>query len=600
MRIAIDARLNAYRRGGIPQYTRFLLTSMAEIAREDQFISLQHRDMLRPLAVAQNVTRRTVYTPPHHRLEQWSLPVEVTLARPHVFHTPDFIAPVRRPFPAVATIHDLAFMHYPDILDDAARAYYGQVKTSSHRADSIIAVSEATRQDIVQFLDLSPEQIHVIYEAAAPVFRPIDLRISEARVLNGTPVAAGSFMLFVSTLEPRKNIPTLLRALRICLDRQPSRPYFLIIAGGRGWRDDGIFSAVRDLRLADHVLFAGNVGQYDLRWLYNACQFYINPSLYEGFGLPLLEAMACGAACLASATSSLPEIGGDAVIYVPPLDVEMWADSIEALWDNTEQQDELSRLGRARSQRFSWVRAARETLRVYQHAVSVADEGGVAKQTKPVSPPPRSSLPYAGPGAIIPYPSISEEFTPYFNGDTPIRIGMPSQHQPIRIFTHARNEARPAGTNLAIERTFIATESPKLITPKHNKTSDETTTLVDTPEQSQDETTLLVGKNPLPEAENELSDITPSSIETPVQDMARAGSARRLAVLREAQQVVPEPTTQTPPPMHNNNHKTRYRRTFHLPKSYRHKRNNHAYKFVTAKSHTVAKRRWRNKRKRVS
>lgn len=242
MRIAIDARLNAYRRGGIPQYTRFLLTSMAEIAREDQFISLQHRDMLRPLAVAQNVLRRTIYTPPHHRFEQWSLPVEVTFARPHVFHAPDFIAPLRRTFPAVATIHDLAFMHYPDILDDAARAYYSRVKASSHRADSIIAVSEATRQDIVQFLDLPPEQIHVIYEAAAPIFRPMDLRTSEARVLNGIPIAAGSFMLFVSTLEPRKNIPTLLRALRICLDRQPSRSYFLVIAGGRGWRDDGIFT----------------------------------------------------------------------------------------------------------------------------------------------------------------------------------------------------------------------------------------------------------------------------------------------------------------------------------------------------------------------
>jgi len=131
-------------------------------------------------------------------------------------------------------------------------------------------------------------------------------------------------VLFVSTLEPRKNLPTLLQALRICIDRRPEAGYRLVIVGRRGWRDDAIFQAARDLKLADHVLFTGGVGQYDLRWLYNACRLYINPSLYEGFGLPLLEAMACGAPCLAAATSSLPEIGGEAAIYVPPLEAEQW------------------------------------------------------------------------------------------------------------------------------------------------------------------------------------------------------------------------------------------------------------------------------------
>src|SRR5204863_7825134 len=113
--------------------------------------------------------------------------------------------------------------------------------------------------------------------------------------------------------------------------------YLLVVAGGRGWRDQAIFDTARDLRLGDHVLFAGSVGQYDLRWLYNACRFYVNPSLYEGFGLPLLEAMACGAACLAAATSSLPETGGDAALYIPPLDAGLWADAIEAPRDDQER-----------------------------------------------------------------------------------------------------------------------------------------------------------------------------------------------------------------------------------------------------------------------
>lgn len=399
MRIAIDTRLNAYRRGGIPQYTRQLLTSLAEIAPGEEFISLQHREMLRPLAVAPNVVRRTIYTPPHHRLEPWTLPLELLFVRPQVLHFPDFVAPIRRPCPAVVTIHDLAFMHYPGILDDEARAFYSQVLTNTERSDAIIAVSEATRQDVVQFLDIPVEQVHVIYEAAAPVYRPMEMRGGEARVLNGKPVAEGSFMLFVSTLEPRKNLTTLLEALRICVDRRPDRPYKLVVIGGRGWHDEPIFATIRDLRLADYVLLAGSVGHYDLRWLYNACRFYINPSLYEGFGLPLLEAMACGAACLASATSSLPEIGGDAAIYVPALDPQQWADAIEALWDDEDRQQELGRIGLARAQRFSWTKAARETLKVYRE---VAERRERPVTAQPTAAPPRRFAEPPHPTVVMP------------------------------------------------------------------------------------------------------------------------------------------------------------------------------------------------------
>jgi glycosyltransferase involved in cell wall biosynthesis len=387
MRIAIDARLNAYRQGGIPQYTRQLLTALADVARDDhQFISLQHREHLRPLAVAPNVARRTVLTPPHHRYEPWAFPLEVLLAWPDVLHCPDFIAPVHRPCPAVVTIHDLAFLHYPELLEETAREYYSQVKSNAARADAIIAVSETTRQDIAQFLDIPIEEIVVIHEAAAPLYGSIELRDGEARVLGSTPVAADTFMLFVSTLEPRKNLPMLLQALRICLDRRPDRAYRLVVAGSRGWRDELIFQAARDLRLGDNVLFVGPVGQYDLRWLYNACRMYINPSLYEGFGLPLMEAMACGAACLAAATASLPEIGGNAALYIPPLDPGLWADAIEALWDDQERRAELGRLGCAQAQRFSWKRAARETLKVYQQVAERAHRHAAPAHASPRAP----------------------------------------------------------------------------------------------------------------------------------------------------------------------------------------------------------------------
>lgn len=388
MRIALDARLNAYRRGGIPQYTRQLLTALADIAPDDRLISLQHHEMQRQLVVAPNVERRTIWTPPHHRFERWSLPMELLPLRADVLHFPDFIAPRLRPCPAVVTIHDLAFLRYPEILDDSARSFYSQVRASALRAQGIIAVSEATRQDIVQMLDIPPEDVTVIYEAAAPLYRRLDLRPGEVRLLNGQAIAEGAFLLFVSTLEPRKNLPTLLRALRLCIDRRPDIPYRLVVVGARGWRDEPIFQTARDLKLDDYVLFAGSVGQYDLRWLYNACRIYINPSLYEGFGLPLLEAMACGAPCIAAATSSLPEIGGDAVLYVPPSEVELWADTIGELWDDQERRSELGRLGRVRAQRFSWIHAARETRALYQRA----SERGAWRPVRP-HPPARTAPP---------------------------------------------------------------------------------------------------------------------------------------------------------------------------------------------------------------
>lgn len=392
MRIAIDARLNAYRTGGIPQYTRQLMAALADCAVDDQIISLQYREHLRPLVIAPNVSRHPVYTPPHHRFERWTLPLELLLVRPHVLHLPDFIAPRHRSCPTVVTVHDLAFLRYPDILDSAATAYYRQVGDSASRADAVIAVSETTREDMAQFLDLPPERIDVIYEAAAPIYTPITLRSGETRVLAGTPVEAQSFMLFVSTLEPRKNLPSVLRALRVCLDRRPDRAYRLIVAGARGWRDEEVFSTVRDLHLDEHVLFTGRVGQYDLRWLYNACRFYVNPSLYEGFGLPLLEAMACGAACLASSSASLPEIGGDAVAYIPPLDIGAWADAIEMLWDDEERRETMGRLARARAGQFSWQRAARETLAVYRRAVTGASRPTPAPIAVPASLPPSDRL----------------------------------------------------------------------------------------------------------------------------------------------------------------------------------------------------------------
>jgi glycosyltransferase involved in cell wall biosynthesis len=369
MRFGIDARLNAYRQGGIAQYTRQLLVALAATAPDDTFLALQHHSQQRPLALAPNVRRAAMVTPPHNRFEQLSLPIELLPRRLDLLHCPDFIAPRWRPCPAVVTIHDLAFMHFPEILDAEARRFYGQVRAAAHDANAVITVSEATRRDIVQLLELDEGRVSVIYEAADPRFAPALVPNRERRPVNGHELVAGEFMLFMSTIEPRKNLETLLRALRVCLDREPRAGFVLAAAGSRGWLDEPIYALARELRLEGSVVFLGQVSAEDQVWLYNACRLYLNPSLYEGFGLPALEALACGAPALVADTSSLPEIVGDAARLLPPRDVAAWAGAIGELWADEGARAELSRRGPERAATFSWRRAARETLAVYRRAV---------------------------------------------------------------------------------------------------------------------------------------------------------------------------------------------------------------------------------------
>jgi glycosyltransferase involved in cell wall biosynthesis len=402
VQIGIDARLNAYRRGGIPQYTRQLLTALAALSPADSFVALQHPEHLRPIVVAPNVRRRTIYTPPHHRLEQVTLPVELLPLRLSLLHSPDFIPPLRRPCPAVTTIHDLAFMRYPEILDDAARRYYSQARQAVHGAEGVIAVSQATRNDIVELLDLDPARVDVIYEAAAPAFQPRQLEAHEEREVNGRLLRAGDFILFVSTLEPRKNLPMLLQALRISLDRSPKTPYRLVVVGARGWRYDAIFATVATLRLAPHVDFLDSVTQSDLIWLYNACRIFAMPSIYEGFGLPLLEAMACGAPALASDVSSLPEIAGDGARLLPPDDPDAWAGAIHALWKDDQLRAQLAHAALARAATFSWQQAARETLALYRRIALVGRARNVA--------PPASPLQQGRPPATPEAPLVADVF----------------------------------------------------------------------------------------------------------------------------------------------------------------------------------------------
>ena len=366
--IAIDARLNAYRMGGIAQYTRKLLEHLAWLAPYEHFLAFEHRKATAPLVTAPNVKRARLWTPPHHRFEQLSLPLEMGIRRPRLLHSPDFIPPLRRTFPAVITVHDLAFKLFPEILDSAAKLYYGQIEQAIASADAIIADSHATAADMTNLLNVDPARIDVIHLATD--MQPVAITPHETRTLGGTPWQAQQFMVFVSTLEPRKNIPMLLKAVRVALDRKPSAGYRLALAGSRGWLDDEIWATIRELRLAEVVTFIEKPSDEEVRWLLSACRLYVNPSRYEGFGLPALEAMACGAACLVADTSSLPEVVGDSAMLIPPDDIQAWADAIERVWHDDDLHQHLQHGGTQRAAQFSWRTTAEHTYKVYQRVLA--------------------------------------------------------------------------------------------------------------------------------------------------------------------------------------------------------------------------------------
>jgi glycosyltransferase involved in cell wall biosynthesis len=364
MRIGIDARLVHYQRAGIAQYTLRLLQGLAQIRGDDEFVVLQHHRDREPYIEEKGFTRCPAYTPSHHRLESYLLALELIPLGLDVFHSPDFIPPRKTRYKCVITVHDLNFLVYPHFLTSDAARYYGQIDQAVRRADRIIAVSESTRRDIVRLIGAPENKISVIYEGANPIFRPLDNKEELREGLRQKYGFSGDFILFVSTIEPRKNIPTLIRAFRQLLDDY-HLDASLVLAGREGWKVDEVFATIEELKVEDRVFCLGRVPTADLVSLYNTARAFAFPSFYEGFGLPPLEAMACGTPVVVSNVSSLPEVVGDAGLMVDPEEVEELTVALWRLMSDEDLRKDLIDKGLRRASRFSHEKMARETLAVY-------------------------------------------------------------------------------------------------------------------------------------------------------------------------------------------------------------------------------------------
>lgn len=376
MRIAIDYTPAIQQEAGIGRYTRDLIRAAVSLDSAHEFVLLGPYGAQPPswLTGYPRVRWTTLPAPSRamgalwHRLK-FPAPAEWITGPVDLFHAPDYLAPPCRQARQVITVHDLSFLRHPEYADPAlARFLSSTVPGAVRRAALVLADSEFTRSELLSLLNLPPSRVAVVYGGVGPEFHPPGDSDGTAAVARRYDLEAG-YVLFVGRIEPRKNIGTLLKAYRLLVD-QKDEAGTLVIAGGRGWLYEPIFRLADELRLAEHVRFLGHVPDPDLPALMSGASVFVFPSYYEGFGLPPLEAMACGTPVVAGDAGSLPEVLGDAALMVPPEDVGALAAAIRRAQTDKSLRDQLRARGLDRAARFTWDAAAKQLLDAYEQAAA--------------------------------------------------------------------------------------------------------------------------------------------------------------------------------------------------------------------------------------
>ncbi len=371
MRFGLDGLPLCRKRTGVGHYTLELGRSLAAIASEHEF------EIVSPSAFSS----MDVSLPPNlelinanldrlRRRGWWSiyLPLYCRRASFALFHGTNFALPYWTPCPTVLTIHDLSLLLYPETHEKhLVRRARIKLPLAVRKATAIITPSETVKGEVCGHLGVSTDKVFAIPEAARACFYPMPA--SESRPVCQRLGVEAEFILFVGTVEPRKNLLTLSRAFEQII-RSTSSPLQLVIAGDKGWLSGDLMNYLRDHQLRERVLFTGHLPDDDLRALYSACRVFVYPSLYEGFGLPLLEAMACGAPVVTSRIPSIVETVGDVARLISPTDVEDLARGITALLDDASEREHRSTTGIMHAKKFSWERTATATWDVYQKVVS--------------------------------------------------------------------------------------------------------------------------------------------------------------------------------------------------------------------------------------
>ena len=378
MQIGIDVTAALTQGGGIGRYTRELVQALAAVDTQNSYRLFSARPPVNlpvpePLPKSPNFSYQPAPLDERWLYRLWyrlrlPLPVQWVTGHLDLFHSPDFVLPpVNGRIPTLLTVHDLSFVHFPHVFPERLVSYLNQVVPwSIGRATHILADSEATRQDLLTIWQVPPEKVTVLYSGVHERFRPVeDVGVITA-VRQKYQLQDWPYILSVGTLQPRKNYQMLIRAFAPLADKVP---HHLVISGGKGWLYDEMLAEVARQGLTDRVHFIGFVDDADLPTLYSAADLFVFPSLYEGFGLPLLEAMGCGTAVLTSNSSSLPEVAGMAAQQLSPQDEAAWTKTIHNLLLDDDFRHQLVQAGLVQAQQFSWHDSAQKLLKIYQQLV---------------------------------------------------------------------------------------------------------------------------------------------------------------------------------------------------------------------------------------
>ena len=366
MRFGIDGVPLQGKKSGIGHYTLELARALAAVAPEHEFEIVSPGPFSSPLNSAPNLHFTNARARGLKRRYWWpiGLPLYCRRASFALFHGTNFDLPYWTTCPTVLTIHDLSLLLYPQTHEERlVRRARRVLPLMVRKASAIITPSETVKREVCEHLRVSEDKVFAIPEAARACFYPAPASETEP-VLRRLGIEP-EFILFVGTIEPRKNLLTLARALEQIANIQ------LVIAGQKGWLSDDLLAYLDKSELRDRVLFTGHLSDDDLRALYSSCRVFVYPSLYEGFGLPLLEAMACGAPVVTSNVGSIVETVGAAARLVSPTDAGDLAQALIALLNNARERDHLSSTGIDHVKNFSWQRTASATLDVYQKTLSV-------------------------------------------------------------------------------------------------------------------------------------------------------------------------------------------------------------------------------------
>ncbi len=377
MEIGIDIRpLMDKQYSGVSEYLFNLLTALLNIDKKNKYKLFYNsgRDVSQRIPDFSSPQTTTVSTRYPNKIFNYLMqkilgwPQLDRLLEVDVFWLPHInFASFSRQSRKIITVHDLSFLRYPEFFSVRKNIWHKalSIKSRLKNFDRIIAVSENTKRDIVELVGISAEKIEVIYSGVNSELRPLkkdDVGIKQVRQKYNLPE---KFILYLGTLEPRKNVVGLIKAFSALVKKNEVKDYYLVIAGGRGWKWQPIVRAWQKSPARERIIFTGYINRKDRVYLYNLASLFVYPSFYEGFGLPPLEAMACGCPVIVSANSSLPEVAGGAAVMVDADNSGQIKEAMAEILANQSWQRELSDRGRQWAAQFNWTKTASQYLKIF-------------------------------------------------------------------------------------------------------------------------------------------------------------------------------------------------------------------------------------------